>query len=262
MVFAAQAIRQAKKYTKESSEKTTILLSSAGYTEDQISQIKASADKYGVEVIQISDAKQVVNYVNSHDICAGEVSNTRSADPVTNVDFFSHGLVNKIELGFELDKPSASSLVFNKAIASNLDPSAFSCDAVVTSFACRTGQGNEKIGELALPWENFDLDNSLAQNIANSGQVTVKAYISRTDYSGTFGSSDDRNLLKNGFGGYWPGDYSFTQEKLNAFKNYQSNIINNNDGTIWHSDGAFNEVQGGTTPKGTPNNVQIYEPKK
>jgi RHS repeat-associated protein len=259
MMFAAQAIRQIKKYaSSEPDEKTTILLATSGYSSKQIAQIRASAKKYGVEVVEVASAKQIINYINSQCEESSGVTDARNHDPVTNVDFFAHGKVGQIAIG--LDGPKQTEYQISPSVLSGLSECAFSQNALISSFACRTGLGNTNINEFTYPWEDFERSKSIAQEIANKGHVKVNAYISRSDYSGTFGSSDDRALLKAASVGYYPG--AEVAKLVKDFTNYLNGLIRNSDGSIWHPEGAYHPVQGGSTPKGTPNDIKTYTPNE
>jgi hypothetical protein len=56
---------------------------------------------------------------------------------IKKMDFFSHGLVGSIEFGYDTKK--ADSYRFREAQVRMLKPAMFHDDAIITSYACRTG---------------------------------------------------------------------------------------------------------------------------
>jgi len=257
LMFMNQALRQVIGYSKdEKSESRTVLLFTEGYTDKQIKRFKEQVKKYGGTVQEVNSAKAVENYINSKQLSSGEVGDARSADKVSNVDAFSHGVPGSIEFGYDMENKENAK--FTKTNAMNLDPKAFDQGAVFTSYACRTGAG-EDLNRFINSGDSKP-DKSLAQAIANSAQITVKAFMTRSDYSSTLGTSMERkfySMYKDSkylqTVGYWKLDY----------KLFKTNVDNREiiDKAAFTTDGAWKPVTGGTTPLTVPNNLKTFTPK-
>lgn len=261
-MFVNQAFRQLKWYKKnESSETRSLVLFTAGYTPKQIDRITEIAQKkYGATVISVSSSKELANYVNSKSQDCNEASDARQADPVSNMDAFAHGLVGSIEFGYKMGGKIEADQRFDESTAKELNPGAFSENAVFTSYACRTGLGNPAINYFRspavgtpyggyVPAEDLMQDQSLAQKIANTVGIKVKAYATRSDYSATLGTWMERKLFK-------------VSPKLVPEFTESYNSSENIDGADLRPNGAVHPVTGGSTPVGVPNDLQTFKPKE
>ena len=183
------------------------------------------------------------------------MGDARTADPVTNIDAFSHGVVGSIEFAYEL--PTANVARFDANSARQLSPEAF-CNGVFTSYACRTGLGNPGINIFRVPgFEGLQQEFSLAQTIASSAMITVKAFASRSDYANTLSSSKDRLQLKLAAYGISLSGPTMSYSEWKTRLNNRETI----DGATFDPEGAVHPVEGGTTPVGVSGEQKIFTPK-
>ncbi len=234
MMFVHQAIRKIKEYKTQlkaanSNEIVTMIIMKEGYTEKQLNRMQQHATKNGYNLVMANSSEEVTNYVGSTYTEVGNQdfigSALRSADPVTSLDFFAHGLPLSIELGYETKM--ADAYRFDATDLANLSSSSFAKDAIISSYACRTAMGNEflylpKYDPILFPTlDDFyksvaSSGESLAQKMANKTNRNVMAYFARTDYSGTLGTTTDRVLRKLGLDDGWLDKQNSNQEKIDG----------------------------------------------
>lgn len=226
MMFAAQAVRYMEKNVSSGNNKYTFLVVLNGYSPPQLQLIKNSACKLGAKVFFVRSLSDIANYINLR---------PDNGSLVEKLMIFSHGVPFSIELGYKLGSGGqhVDSLSINMETFKSIDACAFSETATIESYACRTGMGNPSDFTVADvldfpakvvkffgpsgPLLSFTLEmlkekygihkvedgiqlrpmteNSLAQHMANHYGKPVKAFVTRSDYSGTWGNSLDR--LKN-----------------------------------------------------------------
>ncbi len=259
LMFVHQGLRQLKNYKKtENDETRTMVLFTEGYTQKQLNKIEKRVNKLGATLVKVNTSKEVTNYINSKATDDNCLTTNRIADPATDVDVYAHGIVGSIEFGYE--QKNADAARFDASDAARLNPLAFVKEAVFTSYACRTGLGNPDISTIAYSWENLDADMSLAQVISNTADITVKAYLTRTDYSNTLSSSQERLYLKlyerTGMG-------NKRKETIEWYNKWQDRLKGreNVDGATFDPEGAVHPVTGGSSPMGVSNDIQTYTPK-
>ena len=254
-----QAISQIDNYFKnEPNESRVVLLFTEGYTPDQIKEFTEEIKNRGGIVQSVVTATAVTNYINSKKTYSGDVDEVRSSDKVTNVDAFAHGLPSSIEFGYKTDNADAAR--FGVTQSNSLKPEAFADGATFTSYACRTGASTDllRYNPFNTPGDAKS-ESSLAQKMANSADINVDAFISRTDYSGTLGTRMDRkleSLMNVGVGTKRTENYT----ALHNFKAFQKQTYDVDGGTFSPA-GAYRPV----TSSGTPINTierKIFTPEK
>ena len=263
LMFVHQGLRQLKEYSQnEKGESRSLVIFTQGYTPRQLKRIEQQAAKLGATVVKISSAEQLTSYINTKN-STGIPTPAREADKVTNIDAFSHGVVGAIEFGYHINagEKTNTSMTFNSTSAANIDKKAFAESAVFASYACRTGIGNAKIDKIKYPWESTMQTESLAQDIANCADITVKAFCVRSDYENTLSTFQDRLYMKlykqTGMGAKnkstidW---YNQWQERLKKRENI--------DGATFDPDGAVHPVEGGNTPRKVDSSQKTFVPKK
>jgi hypothetical protein len=229
MMFVNQGLRAMREWKKgQPNESRSMVLFKGNYTDKQLKKIQSSVEKLGGSLQVVNSAQEMTNYVNSKDVSNSEVSSERNADKVTDVDIYSHGVVGSIEFGYGTENKDAYSL--NESNVSNLKKEAFGEGATITSYACRSALGNPNINVIALPWENWKVDQSIAASLARSTGALVNALLVRSDYSSTLGTRWDRRVTGN----------VPPQEEV--------------DGAIITPGGAIRPVAPGTSPLGLPRN--------
>ncbi len=239
LMFVNQALRSMRRWSKnESEESRTMVVFKGDYTEKQMSKIGASVEKFGGKLVVVNSAEELINYTNSGDVGNSEVSEARLGDQVTDMDIYSHGVTGSIEFGYGTE--NAGSYRLDESNVGGFKSGAFGSDAVVTSYACRTGLGNTNINFFMAPFESMNVEGSLAQQMANSTGATVRAYAQRTSYAGTLGNAADRRI---------PTLYPVPQ----------TTIV---DGAAFTPNGANRPVGPGGSPLGVDPRLLIFRPRK
>jgi hypothetical protein len=243
LMFMEQAIAQVKAYQavreenqasgKGGEEKITVVVFPHGYSVGQLKAFQSAvftegADnmKFLIENETVTEADQLINYMNTGDQWKDPSECTRGEDKVANVDVFSHGLPGQIAFGYDADEEIAQNHSLNISQAHKLSPEAFLENARWISYACRSATDI-----------NGAPDLSIAQEIANAAQIEVLAYRRRSDYSKSF------------------ADFGEIDEKL---RNLAATIFDDEtyrlkiDGYLFDSRGAAGSVNDGPTPGDQP----------
>jgi hypothetical protein len=145
---------------------------------------KIAIDDYQADFAVLDNISELVAFINRR---------PAKKRRIQQMAFFAHGLVGSIEFGYETDKEDSYRL--RDAQAKMLEPLAFDNDAVIYSYACRTGVGVSK--GIAGFCEDFEegedphYERSLAQIIADHADVHVMAYPRRSNYGDTYGTAED-----------------------------------------------------------------------
>ena len=188
MNFINQGIRQLKSYpagTPNYSIQRAFLIFKDEYDPKLLAEVKKIVTgKYGAEYREFDSISQLVDFV---------ATRQRRGREIKQMDFFSHGVVGSIELGYELDKRDSYRL--RDAQARMFKPDAFAYGAKIFSYACRTGLGinaDLKVGEKEDP--HFEL--SLAQVMADATGATVWAFPRRSLYDLTYGTDEERGAVE------------------------------------------------------------------
>lgn len=235
--FALPAMKMIKELSKlESKESISLLLFTAGYTENQISRIKKYAEKKGVIFKQLNSSEDLVNYLNKKNIDSKSDNSERLKDKVSQVHIYAHGAPHKgeIKIAFgyhQENKNIENKYAFGKSEAAQLDPRAFKQSVLWISYACRTGAGNEGNGYV-------EPSNSLAQTIVNKTNGVFLALQRRSDYENIL--PDKRSMGE------------IVQEKIGIKE--KDETYNMNSGS-WDTDSALDNVSkptAGDSPKYSP----------
>jgi len=259
LMFVHQALRQLKQYSvNEKDETRTLLIFTQGYTERQLKRIEQQAAKLGATVIRISSVQHLTDYINTKSP-NGLPTSKREEDKITNIDAFAHGIVGAIEFGYQINRGNQTntSMSFTKTSAEALDKKAFAENAVFTSYACRTGLGNPEIDQVKYPWESTDKENSLAQNIADAANITVRAYLVRTDYSNTLSTPLERLDYKV-YSQLGPGGHKKWFDEFKKRIESREQI----DGATFDPEGALHGVGPGGSPAFVSGSGWEFKPKQ
>ncbi len=223
-MFINQGIAQIRRnYENYGSESNTMVLFKAGYSNSQIDETRKAIAKYGATLKIVDSAQEFIEYVNT--------GNDRQNDLITNMTIFSHGQLGSIEFGYGFVQ-FASTYILDKDNVSDFSSSAFKgSKSTIMSFACRSGLGP------GYGLFDYDTENSIAQQMANSTGARVGAFLVRTDYSDTLGTRLER----------WIGGASSHYKTVG--------------GAILTPDGALNPVKAGSTPLTVLKSFKVFTPK-
>jgi len=187
MRFINQGIRQLTKYpegTPNFSRQRVFLIFKDDYEEKLLTAVKNLVEsEHGAQYRELDSISGLVDFIQARQ---------RRGREIKQLDFFSHGVVGSIELGYELDKRDSYRL--RDAQAQMFKPEAFAYGARIYSYACRTGLGidaNFKVNE----GEDPHYERSLAQILANTTKATVWAFPRRSNYDTTYGTAAERESV-------------------------------------------------------------------
>ncbi|MFS2161749.1 PAAR domain-containing protein [Pseudomonas sp. Pseusp122] len=188
MMFIAQAVRELAEFRSDKPGLTrTLVVFTPTYNDAMLSAARASADLYAAGFITVSNAQELIDYLNQ--------GKDRKQSPIEHLSLFSHGVPQRIAFGYQLaEDPQMSLDVLNYQQIFALS---FAGSAQIDSYACRTGMGN--VHDLAIEGLlqfSSQTDESLAQLLADHLQIKVRAFIRRSDYKNTWGSFEDRQRGK------------------------------------------------------------------
>jgi RHS repeat-associated protein len=247
LMFVEQGISQLRDYaSNEAEESRAFLIFREGYTAAQLNAIRTEVQALGVRFEVLDSAADLISYINTTSFTTSVDPALRGQDRVSNLDIYSHGVVGNIEFGYST--PQAANYRFDAAAVRQLNPGAFGPDRNsredrISSYACRTGLGNPAYNTVG----GLDVrpEASLAQQLADQTRFGVQAYITRTDYSATLGTSEDRHS------GFW-GRLGNTQTAELAASMARRRDIN---GATFDPQGALHPVRvhpTAPTPVGLP----------
>ncbi len=180
MRFVNQGIRQLRLYpmtTDDLSVQRVFLIFIEEYEAKLLKRIQqVVSGRYRAAYKEFDSISNLVDFVNLR------MSKNRL---IKQLDFFSHGVIGSVELGYKLRKND--SYRFRDVQARKLSPDAFDYDANIYSYACRTGLGQDDEDDPAY-------SKSLAQILANATTTMVHAFVRRSEYDLTYGDTRQRKI--------------------------------------------------------------------
>lgn len=232
MTFAAQAIRTLRLC---SNQKKVLIIFTPDYTNAQLEAVSESANKFDIEYKLIQDVTDLIASLNQ---------THKYINPLLSLSFFCHGLPGSLEFGYDL--PSSSTMALTLDNFKKIKSSIFEKNGRIDSYACRTGMGNlqDNFIEGGIQYAP-EPQISLAQKMADYFCVPVGAYVHRSSYENTWGSSDERHnyeYLKSS-GKTDHRAYKYFHEKLQERDDYVKNIR-----SCYQIDGALNPVHADLDP--------------
>ncbi|MEJ2044303.1 MAG: hypothetical protein P8X89_13605 [Reinekea sp.] len=262
MMFFAPAVRDLR-MAKGQYDFFRLIYFADGYNNAEIEQVISSLNEMNVTLVAVNSADELLKELNlKSPVCK-----------IERLNIYGHGVPLAIRFNYHGSSDDACS--FNSKHVSGIDTSIFSSDAVIWSYACRTGNAvpddyNPHIidhvrhfpGDFKIdpPFET-DADakpqDSLAQAIANHTGKTVYAWLTRTLYERIWDDKGDSKYKKcfvdiphNGIEGGWKRElkdwipFSETDDK--------------DDVVLWNQQGAKGGVLGGNTPKNLSNTARKF----
>lgn len=264
MMFVHQALREVRLNTDK---KWTILLCTQKYTAKQIKKIKAAfydeeeMKNCVANVIDIGiwELSKIINYINFGDINGNTKSMKRKCIKVAHLSVYSHGIVGAFLFWMYDLLPGR---YFDKDWASKFKKEAFTSDAKIYSYACRTGLGNKNFD---LAKGNLDLmeDKSLAQALVDATGATVYAYYRRTSYEDTLLTKNERDKIEAyaKFSKEEKKSVKLTDEETKLYEIWCTNKYFV-DSDILYPKGALNPVRADSTPIGLATSMVTFKSKK
>ena len=252
LMFPAQAVREVRQNYKDHKH-ITIIMFQDGFTAMQLSIVKHDAKSHNRAVYFkfINSTAELIQYINR-----GDATISRDVLKIGTIKIFSHGLPSILDFG--LDGVNNSSQRFGVQHVSQLQLDAFIKKPVIESFACRTG--NSSSGEFFLSnWQDeIQMKRSLAQKLSDYLDAKVIAYLRRSNYETTWVEGHDAAYNKK----YMTITDESTDGVVKAIKDILRGSRNTFDEALWNSDGAYNLPRAGSTPKGLPADMYVFEKGK
>ncbi|NNB46280.1 PAAR domain-containing protein [Pseudomonas chlororaphis] len=252
MMFIGQAVRELAEFKRSKPDLThTLVIFTPSYSEAMLSAARGSAKGYGAGVVTVTDAQELIDYLNQ--------GKDRKQSPIEHLSLFSHGVPHRIAFGYQLAgdfQMSLDVLSYDK-----ISPSAFASSAQINSYACRTGMGNRSDFPVEDGIQFFPQTNeSLAQLLANHLRIKVHAFVRRSDYKNTWGSFEERRM----------GDLCGISDNAAPGKEWcrkwgtlkdERKLSHKKHRFTYQTMGAINPVISGDTPIGVPGGHFEFLPK-
>lgn len=252
MMFIGQAVRELAEFLRNKPSLTrTLVVFTPSYTDEMLSAARDSAHAYGAGIVEIATAQEFIDYLNQ--------GKNREQSPIERLSLFSHGVPQQIAFGYQL--PENSQMALDVLNYMHISPLAFSSTAQLDSFACRTGMGNRPDYTIEEAVQFFpQINESLAQLLANHLRIRVHAFIRRSDYKNTWGSFEERRMgdlceiSENATPGkQWCRDWDMLKNERQ--ENHEEFRF------TYQTMGAINPVISGETPVGIPGGHFVFLPK-
>lgn len=307
-------------------DKATLIYFKQGYNDEEIQAVKDALAGENTTFKPIEKVEEMINYFNEPITPEKRIEKDKNGKEITKtykrkiqlVHFYAHGLPSKITFGYMMNSGSIERddsifhtdnidgpQTLSRDNINKIKPDHFATDAAIYSFACRTAntsyiedfrpkngkqKGNVNFSE-AIPVEVHP-EVSLAQKLADQLNVTVYAYMTRTEYGKTWTdkskipdthlkdetveawqtiASQEKTNLKNELATISPADVivpvigGLKLIKIGAKTSIdvtQKMVSGSEEFALWHPDGAFQPVSGAGTPKGLDNKMNAFLSKK
>lgn len=174
----------------------------------------------------------------------------RSEYKIGRLDIFTHGIPGRFLMADHLDENVPYQLTMENGISA-WSKEGFHKKAKLHSWACRTCAPNHG-------------QPSLAEEMANHLQIPVYGFQKKSDYADTWGSRDDRSILRKCNNPHTLGLFMSKEEEASCQRlqeEYQQRTNSLRDlRAIWMDDGAVHPVKCGTSPSNLPEGRYVAKP--
>ncbi|WP_434526723.1 hypothetical protein [Photorhabdus asymbiotica] len=276
-MFINQGIRQLGEYpatTPDYKIQRILVVFTLGYTNHDIKVINQYTQDKGGRIVYVRNSDELVQFLSERK------SKKRL---IKQLDIFSHGIILNIPFHFYAENifsgynDPAGDFTLEKIM--QIDEKIFDYDAIVTSYACRTG--------IAVDEDDFTntdpgYEHSLAQLMADTWEVEVRAFAMRSHYGKTYGTKTEINeaekhrkeIMKydEDYDYYVnnkhlnpklkeptkPQNYEKYKQQIESIKARDENI---DQGGPIDPHGAWHKPGTAESPKGLPKGLRTYLPK-
>lgn len=267
LMFPAQAVREIHKNFQDHPN-LKVLIFKDGYTHKQLTAFNKAIFNFNknAKITQIETTEELIDFFNN-----GQKDIIIEHRKIEHISIYAHGYVRDttnegvIAFGYEGSNASKQELDINEFEKLNENKFLPDKQTHLYSYACRTG-----IGTSVNITNKANRDNSLAQKMANHGNITVHAYLRRSLYSDTWGTENQQNTYisdNDKAGSVWGNIKADINDLINSdpkdikdFSKYMSTETKIN-GVIWNPQGAYLPVKAGTTPIGVSEKYETFLPK-
>lgn len=243
MMFPAQAVREIRQ-NYASYKHATIIIFKDGFTEMELSIVKKDARSWNKTLYfkKINSVKELIDYINK-----GDATVKRSDVKIGTIKIFSHGLPSILDFG--LDGANSSTQKFSISNVSSLIKDSFISNPTIYSYACRTGNSDNRVVTLNPSYE-YDAEGiklvkpkeSLAQKLSDHLDAKVYAYLRRSNYNPTW--------LDGGNAEYKKEYITIEDEEVSSPVNPKDWFRKRWDEALWNPKGAFTLPRSGDSPSG------------
>lgn len=232
MMFINQGIRQIRQYPQakpDGSVQRVFLIFTELYSKSLLDEVSNIVERrYSAKYRELTSISGLVDFV---------AARRRKRRLIKQMDFYSHGVVMRVEFGYRTDKEESFRL--RDAHARMLDPLAFHEEAKIFSYACRTALGHD-IGDDLNRNEDTHYDQSLAQILADGADAEVWAFPRKSQYDQTYGTDEERRIGAE------------TLEKMKQYeidqRRYQSQLADYRRRALTLGKGPLKEIPGESPP--------------
>lgn len=252
MMFIGQAVRELAQFKRFHPDLSrTLVVFTPDYNKAMLDAARDSAEAYAAEMVEISTTQELIDYINH--------GRNRQRSPIRQLSLFSHGVPQQIAFGYQL--PGHLQMSLDVLDHTDISPQAFSENARLDSYACRTGMGNLSDHPIEDGVQFFPQTNeSLAQLLANHLRIKVRAFIRRSDYKNTWDSFSERRMgdICNATANALP-----QQEWCDKWGSLadERQVYDEDQDFTYQLLGAINPVVSGDTPLGAPEGFFEFLPK-
>ncbi|MTH16639.1 hypothetical protein [Flavobacterium sp. LC2016-01] len=243
LMFPAQAVREIRQNYAHYKH-ATIIVFKDGFTEMELSIIKRDARNWNKTLYfkKINSIKELLDYINK-----GDATVKRSDVKIGVMKIFSHGLPSILDFG--LDGKNSSTQQFGIDNVTSLVKDSFTLNPIIYSYACRTGNSDNRIVTLN-PSYKYDAEEiklvkpkeSLAQKLSDHLDASVYAYLRRSNYNPTWLDGGDLEYKKKYI--------TIEDEEVSNPLNPKDWFRKGWDEALWNSNGAFTLPRSGDSPGG------------
>ncbi len=243
LMFPAQAVREIRQNYAHYKH-ATIIVFKDGFTEMELSIIKRDARDWNKTLYfkKINSIKELLDYINK-----GDATVKRSDVKIGVMKIFSHGLPSILDFG--LDGKNSSTQQFGIGNVTSLVKNSFTLNPIIYSYACRTGNSDNRIVTLN-PSYKYDAEEiklvkpkeSLAQKLSDHLDASVYAYLRRSNYNPTWLDGGDLEYKKKYI--------TIEDEEVSNPLNPKDWFRKGWDEALWNSNGAFTLPRSGDSPGG------------
>lgn len=248
LMFPAQAVREVKENYVTHKHATIIIFKDA-FTEMQLSIIKRDARAWNKTLYfkKINTANELVEYINK-----GDATVNRSDVKIEMIKIFSHGLPSVLDFG--LDGANEEAQRFKISHISQLQKESFLRNPTIYSYACRTGNIDDRLVTLD-PSYKYDEEalklvkpeESFAQKLSEHLDAKVYAFLRRSNYTSTWNDGGNKEYKAK----YMTIEDEEVSRAYNPRDWYRATLGDSRwDEALWHPNGGFLAPTSGNSPGG------------
>ncbi|AJQ97926.1 hypothetical protein [Gynuella sunshinyii] len=256
MMFFAPAVRDIRR-ARDEYDHFRLIYFNHGYNNEEIKQVQTSLKDIDVTMVAVTNIDEMLTELNQKSpVCK-----------IQRLNIYAHGIPLEISFNYHSDSEEKCSLSMQHI--SKIDKTIFCADAVIWSYACRTGNGakglwNEVSQEFTYPGttadDSADIEKSLAQAMANQTDRPVYAWLTRTLYEYIWDDQGDQSYRKTFIDIPHPGTDGGWKRELKDLIPF-SEEDDKDDLVLWNKQGAKRGVVGGNTPHGLSNSPHKFTKK-